>query len=194
MATDDALVDEFCRRWEAAGGRSYQALGGDALAEAFNRAWIDLVDVPANINPPLSVVYWVNSDLSAFDWQAALQERGVIDGVPWGDSRAMRDVSAQAVLGITGCAWAVASTGSVALYGSASTGLLPSVLPPAHLVLVRRDSVVATVADGLTRLQGQALPPLMKIVSGPSMTADIEGTLVVGVHGPGKVGAIIYSL
>ena len=67
-------------------------------------------------------------------------------------------------------------------------------LPPWVMPAVDLASVVATVADGLTRLQGQALPPLMKIVSGPSMTADIEGTLVVGVHGPGKVGAIIYSL
>ena len=49
-------------------------------------------------------------------------------------------------------------------------------------------------AEGLSQMAGATLPPLFKMVTGPSMTADIEGPLVIGGHGPVRVGAIVYEV
>lgn len=189
MSHEDA-VSEFSHRWQALGGLFYRATSRAAVIEALQQAWGDLVDP---IVGPMSVVASMPPPFREWDLSAVLPVHESVTVTRWDGQAAMRSASARAVLGITGAAWAVADTGSVALYGTPDAGLLPSVLPPSHLMLVQENTIVATVADGLRLLSGQRIPPLMKIVTGPSMTADIEGTLVTGVHGPGKVGVIVYT-
>lgn len=186
------LIAEFSSRWMALGGRVYTAEGISEVSLALSQAWADLV--PFSSRASGRIIYWTAPDLDALDWGTLAHEWGVSEALRWDGTSAMRDATAASVLGITGCAWAVAATGSVALYSTPETGLLPSVLAPSHVILIPRDQVVATVGDGLARLKGQQLPPLMKLITGPSMTADIEGTLVTGVHGPGYIGAVLYSL
>lgn len=98
-------------------------------------------------------------------------------------------------VGVTGVAWAAADTGTLVLYGTDATPLWPSLLPPVHVVLVRQSQVVSSLKDGLDRLfqenYGTTKPPLVKLVSGPSMTADIEGELILGVHGPKRLTVVI---
>ncbi len=189
----DTNVGEFSWRWTNAGGMVWEARGREAIIKTVEQAW-DYLVIP---NPKASsgpVIYWVNLELQHIDWRHVLQQHGSVKAWEWGSQGDMRNVATTAILGITGCAWAAAATGSVALYASDITGLWPSILPPAHLVLVERHRIVSTVAEGLRQMTGQPLPPLFKIVSGPSMTADIEGTLIIGVHGPGRVGAIVYDV
>lgn len=190
---DDGPVKAFSQRWVQAGGMVWEAQGFAALIEAVGQAWQQLVvpDPTASVWP---VIYWVNPELETIDWGQIFATRGPVEAWQWGPGKDLRPVASSAVLGMTGCAWAVAATGSVALYATDTTGLWPSILPPAHLVLVARPRIVATVAGGLSLMAGASLPPLFKIVTGPSMTADIEGTLVIGVHGPGRVGAIVYEV
>ncbi len=187
MKETNALIEEFRRRWKALGGLFFRAENIAQLTESIRHAWDELV--VADTDGLQTVVYWADAPWDGINWSALIPA----NVVRWDGSTAMRSVTERAVLGITGCAWAIAATGSVALYSTPETGLLPSVLPPSHLVLVRVDDVVETVADGLRRVPRPAMPPLMKIVTGPSMTADIEGTLVTGVHGPGRVAAIVYG-
>lgn len=187
---DAALVTAFGERWRGLGGFYYRALDRTELIGSLQEAWGVLVDsVPGSH----TVVAWMPPELKNYDLGNILAPLGAGMVVRWAPTADMRQVSAQAVLGITGAAWAVAETGTVALYSTPETGLLASVLPPAHLMLVRADTIVATVAEGLRQVAGQPLPPLMKLITGPSMTADIEGTLVTGVHGPGKVGVVVYD-
>lgn len=181
----EGLVEEFGRRWESLGGFYARIHRDDPWRPTVLEAWNVLVGDGAGSSP--TVVDGADDRWGPIDWSTILSA----DVVRWDGSEAMRAACERAVLGITGCAWAVAATGSVALYSTAATGLLPSVLPPAHLVLLRAEDVVATVADGLNRVPRPAMPALMKLVTGPSMTADIEGTLVTGVHGPGRVGVIV---
>ncbi|POB11312.1 hypothetical protein CO251_05215 [Sulfobacillus sp. hq2] len=105
---------------------------------------------------------------------------------------ALQDIVAHASVGVTGAAWAAADTGTVALYASAQTSLSASLLPPTHVVLLPKRRIYATLAEGLRAVHAQgAVPHLVKLISGPSMTADIEGQLVVGVHGPRRVVTVI---
>ncbi len=90
---------------------------------------------------------------------------------------------------ITGCEWLVARTGSVMLSSAQPFGRTATVYYPVHIVIARADQLVEDIADGLSAFtnSGGPLPSMIHLNTGPSRTADIEKTLVVGVHGPGEV-------
>jgi len=96
----------------------------------------------------------------------------------------------EAELGVSMAIGAVGETGSLLL--GAPDGRLAQLLPPSHLVLVRADTVHATLAGALASLRA-ALPSALGLHSGPSKSADIGQVLVRGVHGPGRVVAVIIG-
>jgi L-lactate dehydrogenase complex protein LldG len=111
-----------------------------------------------------------------------------------GHSReALRAKIAGAGLGITGADYAVAETGSVVVIPRRGLSRLVSLVPPVHLAVVRPRDLVETLDDVflLRRLEyyrnGGDMGSYLNFITGPSRTADIEQTLVVGVHGPREV-------
>lgn len=91
---------------------------------------------------------------------------------------------------ITTCESLVARTGTVVLSSNTESGRTVSVYAPVHICIAHTSQLVYDVKDALQAIKekyaGQ-LPSLISFASGPSRTADIEKTLVVGVHGPGEV-------
>lgn len=91
---------------------------------------------------------------------------------------------------ITGCELMVARTGSVMLSSKQHMGRISSVFYPVHIIIAYADQLVNDIQDGINTLKkryGNELPSMINLNTGPSRTADIEKTLVVGVHGPGEV-------
>jgi L-lactate dehydrogenase complex protein LldG len=91
---------------------------------------------------------------------------------------------------ITGCEALVARTGTIVLSSMASGGRTPSVYAPAHICIGYTRQLVYDISDAIRLVQikyGENLPSLISFASGPSRTADIEKTLVTGVHGPKEV-------
>jgi L-lactate dehydrogenase complex protein LldG len=90
---------------------------------------------------------------------------------------------------ITGCEAMVARTGSIVL-SAKNSGRIPSVYTPIHICIAYTSQLVYDLKDAIPKLlqkyNGQ-LPSLVSLATGPSRTADIEKTLVVGVHGPKEV-------
>lgn len=84
----------------------------------------------------------------------------------------------QAEAGITLADFAVAETGSVVLSAGNQRARLASLTPPTHIVLV--TEIVATLEEAFARITDQT----SVLITGTSRTADIEGVLVRGVHGP----------
>ncbi len=100
------------------------------------------------------------------------------------ESGAPRDEAARADLGVTGCEALVAETGSVLL--AHPEGRAASLLPDTHVVVARPDQVVASLEDALARIRDRD-GSSFTLVTGPSRTADIEKTLVMGMHGPRRL-------
>jgi L-lactate dehydrogenase complex protein LldG len=90
---------------------------------------------------------------------------------------------------VTSCELLVARTGSIVL-SSVHQGRIPSVYAPVHVCIAYSSQLVYDIKDGLMALKNkyrEFLPSLITFATGPSRTADIEKTLVVGVHGPKEV-------
>ena len=91
---------------------------------------------------------------------------------------------------ITGCELLVARTGSILMSSAQQSGRTVSVYAPIHICIAYTSQLVYDIKEGLQILLKKYagnLPSLITLASGPSRTADIEKTLVVGVHGPKEV-------
>lgn len=90
---------------------------------------------------------------------------------------------------VTDCEALVARTGSIVL-SSENGGRIASVYAPVHICIAYTSQLVYDINDAFTKLgkkYGNNLPSSISLATGPSRTADIEKTLVVGVHGPKEV-------
>jgi L-lactate dehydrogenase complex protein LldG len=92
--------------------------------------------------------------------------------------------------GVSEALYGLADTGSVVLAASPEEPRARSLLPFVHVSLLRADRILPGLEE-LFEAVGGELPSALAIVTGPSRSADIEQTLVVGVHGPGEVHVVV---
>lgn len=115
----------------------------------------------------------VDDAFEQIDWRAA----GGLD--------AMYDVDA----GVTDVQVGIAETGTLALHCDAQGGRSLSLVPPVHVAVLRAGDIVPDMLDYWAAMQH--MPGSVALITGPSKTADIEGELIQGVHGPGEVFIIL---
>ncbi len=91
---------------------------------------------------------------------------------------------------ITDCEAAIARTGSLMFSSKQNHGRVAPVYFPVHIVVLQPHQVVPDIGDALKLMKqkyNDNLPSMLNLNTGPSRTADIEKTLVTGVHGPKEV-------
>ena len=90
-------------------------------------------------------------------------------------------------VGITGCEYLIAHTGTVMVSSAQKGGRQMFVYPPLHIVIARKNQLVDYLEkaySGISERYTENLPSQITLITGPSRTADIEKTLVLGAHGP----------
>jgi L-lactate dehydrogenase complex protein LldG len=100
------------------------------------------------------------------------------------------EVLADCDVSVTGCEYLVARTGTIVMSTAQQSGRTTSVYAPIHVCVANTSQLVYDLKEALQFLKMKYqnnLPSLISFASGPSRTADIEKTLVTGVHGPKEV-------
>lgn len=99
-------------------------------------------------------------------------------------------------VGITPCEFLIAHLGSVLVSSGGASGRRLHVFPETHVVIAHSGQLVRYLDDALKLLHtkyGGNLPSMVTNITGPSRTADIEKTLVKGMHGPRKLIVILCA-
>ena len=130
---------------------------------------------------------------SVFSWDAdrlPYEAGTVLNSAATGASP--RQLQASAEIGVTGCDAAIAETGSLVLLSGPGKPRAASLLPGIHLAIVRRGDLRFSMGEFFSEQSASiAGAACCSFITGPSRTADIELTLTVGVHGPGKVFVVV---
>ena len=99
-------------------------------------------------------------------------------------------------VGITGVDYAIAETGSCILFASNMVSRAISLMPEIHICIVEKSQIVPDLDVVFAIYRDFILNQSSKyfnIMTGPSRSADIEQTLVTGVHGPGEVHMVLIK-
>ena len=170
-------LDLFVRMVEAAAGtveRAAQAADIPAAVATFLRGH----------NLPLTIRHGDDPLLAAVPWgRAGTLEvrRGASDG---------SDLAA-----VSHAFGAVAETGTLVLTSGADNPTTLNFLPDVHIVVVNARDVASDFETVMARLRERfgagAMPRAVNMITGPSRSADIEQTLILGAHGPRKLHVIV---
>ena len=130
---------------------------------------------------PKKAVCW--PEFASLDW--------IGNGVRM-EARAARESD---LVGITGAFCAIAETGTLMTLSGPATPPAVSLLVETHIALVRAARIVPCMEEAwaLLRSEHGVMPRAVNFISGPSRTADIEQTLVLGAHGPYRVHVILVQ-
>ena len=100
-------------------------------------------------------------------------------------------------ISVTGCECLVARTGTIVMSAAQKSGRTTSVYAPIHICIAYSNQMMPDIKDALLFLKEKYkcnMPSLITFATGPSRTADIEKTLVTGVHGPKEVYCFLVEI
>lgn len=187
------------------------AAEGDALTAHFEKAATDagMVVLRASEESWLSVIDELLSDRDANRVACCIEDeslRNTLNHRLRETGRAVFDFSEtpqsdglfEVEVGITDVQSAIAETGSIVMASSADRSRCAHVIPPVHVAIVRAAQILPDMIDywrafPLGGGENQSTSSAIVLVTGPSKTADIEGILITGVHGPGEVHVVLID-
>ncbi len=119
------------------------------------------------------------------------------DGDVDGQRPSFRAKMIEADIGVTGVDYAIAETGSCVVVARKGESRLVSLLPPIHVAVVTKGQVLPSLDELFTLRRADFIANgyerYMNVITGPSRSADIEQTIVKGVHGPREVHLVMVG-
>lgn len=143
---------------------------------------LNMKELSLQLNDLIAAKNWAN----IFCNETALKQSLTTGGFSRFSPTTLTDCDAS----ITTCESLVARTGSIVLSAASQSGRTVSVYAPVHICIAFSSQLVYDIKDALQLVKekyGANIPSLISFAAGPSRTADIEKTLVTGVHGPKEV-------
>ncbi|MGZ9033437.1 MAG: LutC/YkgG family protein [Rhodospirillales bacterium] len=175
----EAAVDQFVAEAERVSATTERIAGPDEVPGRV-RAYLQAANLPSAIrvapDPELAGIPWAGEPLL----QVSAGKAGEHDPVSF-----------------TGSFAGIAETGTLMLLSGPESPTTLNFLPDVHIALLRAERVVGSYEEAWARLRaargGGVMPRAVNWITGPSRTADIEQTLLLGAHGPRRLHIIIVG-
>jgi L-lactate dehydrogenase complex protein LldG len=183
-----AELRELARRFKS----ELETLGGRCILAASTTEAGGALRKMLDEMQPKTIVTWDRNEFA--DWRIEWlwnARRAVPFSGPEEERTRLRDLIRTADVGVTTADFAVADTGTLMLSTSARKNRSVSLLPTAHIALVRESQLTQSIRGPLASLQNAERASSVHFISGPSRSSDIENDLTIGVHGPVSVTVII---
>ena len=193
----EELTEELVASAEAAGWIVHRA--GSRDAATYVRRVAETLESTSVLRSDHAVLDEIGLE-EAFEGSAIALQR-----IAYGESGRSRDRQRAkfredmivADIGVTGVNHAIAETGSVSIAAGRGVSRLISLLPPVHIAVVRPKQIVPSLDELFSIRRSEFLErgslDYTNIISGPSRSADIEQTLIKGMHGPREVHMVIVD-
>jgi len=185
------LIAQFEKELRAIGGHFYSACGADEACEYVRKL----------VSAGMKAVGWDCQIIREIALADSLKQAG-IELVPDANDKPAGDFLQKAIeadIGVTAVDYALADTGTLVVLTGRGRARTASLLPPIHVALVKPAQIISGLTDLFPLLRAeknfsnQNMSSAVTFITGPSRTADIELTLVVGVHGPQQLHVILMN-
>ncbi|MGB0681308.1 MAG: LutC/YkgG family protein [Magnetovibrionaceae bacterium] len=151
-----------------------------------------LADIPAAL-----AKYLADANLPA---EVRLAPDALIQSIPWGDQPTLTTATGPAeptdAVAISAAFAGVAETGTLVLHSGPDNPTTLNILPDTHVVVLATDRLSGAYEEAWSRLRETgdgSMPRTVNWITGPSRTADIEQTLLLGAHGPRQLHILLVD-
>lgn len=185
-----ALVEQFESELSRIGVKFHRATNAESAFQ-----YIEQVCLARDSR---TIVAWETQEITGIGLGDKLREKGVEFLTESSGPGFIRRTEA-ADIGVSGVDYVLADTGTLVLLTRKGQARTISLLPPVHIAIVRPQQILSGLSDlfPLIRFESLAigidLSSAITFITGPSRTADIELTLVVGVHGPQQLHVLLLE-
>lgn len=132
-------------------------------------------------------------DAHGLEHALALQPDPDLKQLDWSGFTLKAAIAGDEMLAVAKARWAIAETGTFVFHSGPTSPTLLSFLPLHHICIIERERILPYLEDYALAEESGAAPRNVNLITGASGTADIEGTLVRGAHGPRFLHAIIVD-
>lgn len=197
--TSYTLMEQLTKSGEAAGWKIARATSLEDAAIYIRTLATDL-EARSIVYSDHQVITSLDLNTAVFDsgietTLMAIQQSGVISSEEQRSN--LRKLVTKADLGVTGVDYVIADTGTCVIIPKRGVSRLVSLLPPVYVAVVERKQIIPSLDALMTLRRHVAISGnpsrYMSLITGPSRTADIEYTIVTGVHGPGEVHMVLIE-